>query len=614
MATGTIPSVASPHCLLDQCTVMVATHLDLVESFVGLPSLIGERIFCAGCHTERFKSDVEYSTQAVTLFADAYGEEFLSSLSVSGEHLGLNYCLEQILLFTDLVQLDLSNCGLGDDHEMLIQFQHLHRLEVLSLRGNAVTNSGIQKMTVPYRMFSRGPAGLQMIDLRGNEEISKQSLKYLTKFVFLDTVLFSNLSVDKSKTYGCWMLTEEKVDMDICTEGWAKVLIDRWMLDAREKSVKIKPKPKTGAFSIRKYPLPETSSLLSTGHVAGNQEYCDVMAKRLKVVGIKAASRNEVDKLHSSKTCTNFQQSTMKCDREQMEDLYKVYGENQNIEDDKSLMKRLELCDSDRLNTDKPLGSAFSKSGKGKERTFKGFSIKTEKQREKENKIHTLKTDPFKRNSHVDFMFKKETSSNRDLGINENTSVKTTERNNIKISKYFTGAQSVACKKVKVCGDLSENQSNGSIQSVNYNSHSSNNMVDTSMSSVNTNSVPAVDSVSVPAVDSVSVPAVDSVSVPAVDSVSVPAVDSVSVPAVDSVLAMNAIPVNAKSRKRKRIVIKKNPDAGSIFNCETNEFDINNEKMNSESIYVDQRDLNKDNQQKRKRFKSSLLDSLDVCI
>lgn len=48
-------------------------------------------------------------------------------LILTGEHLGLNYCLEQILLCKDLVQLDLSDCGLGDEHEMLAQIQHLHR-------------------------------------------------------------------------------------------------------------------------------------------------------------------------------------------------------------------------------------------------------------------------------------------------------------------------------------------------------------------------------------------------------------------------------------------------------------------------------------------------------
>ena len=76
----------SPQSLLNQCTDLVATHLDLVESFVGLPSLIGQKIFNAGCHRDRFKFDVEYSTQAVRLFTDAYEEQFLSSLSVSGKY------------------------------------------------------------------------------------------------------------------------------------------------------------------------------------------------------------------------------------------------------------------------------------------------------------------------------------------------------------------------------------------------------------------------------------------------------------------------------------------------------------------------------------------------
>ena len=44
-----------------------------------------------------------------------------------GEHLCLNYHLDELLLFHDLTALDVSRCGLGDDHEILANIANLQR-------------------------------------------------------------------------------------------------------------------------------------------------------------------------------------------------------------------------------------------------------------------------------------------------------------------------------------------------------------------------------------------------------------------------------------------------------------------------------------------------------
>lgn len=75
---------SQPFSLFETCVGLVARNLDLVESFCGFPALIGEKIFKAGRETERFMHDVHYMTAALRLFADAFEDELLSSLSVIG--------------------------------------------------------------------------------------------------------------------------------------------------------------------------------------------------------------------------------------------------------------------------------------------------------------------------------------------------------------------------------------------------------------------------------------------------------------------------------------------------------------------------------------------------
>ncbi|XP_060555483.1 uncharacterized protein LOC132716264 [Ruditapes philippinarum] len=588
-----VANISRPQSLLDQCTEMVATHLDQVESFVGLPSLIGERIFNAGCNRERFKLDVEYSTQAVRLFTDAYEEQFLSSLSVSGEHLGLNYCLEQILLFRDLVKLDMSYCGLGDDHEMLTQFQNLNRLEVFSLRGNVITNTGIQKMTAPYRMFNRGPTCLQILDLRDNKQISKMCLKYLTKFDLLNTVMFSELQQEKSKTYGCWTLVEEKLEINIDTVGWAKVLIDRWMLQARQKSVKSKPKPKTGAFSIRKC-IPQTvTDVLTSSHDAGNQQYCDVIARRITVLGNNTFSRNKADvnhnrfsREHVSPECSNDS------DREKVVNLYEVYGKVDNIYKEKPTLQILNECNGDQKCSEKSVGQSVRHSRNGRQRSSDHITLKSSK----DCLISSGNANPFKMDSYIGVDGKTKTTCEgkvhskvndiRVKGHNLRThghtqkvkgsdiriksSVKKVDQTNIKISRFFTSTQTVQCNEVKPqCDDQFKDHK----QCVTNDNQS--NFTPTSNTSQG---------------------------------------DADSVLQGDSALRQNINPSVTKSRKRKRIVIKHNPGLKSSFSSETEAFSFDDENKENPDNKKEDKELNNESLQKTKKFKSSLMQSLDKCF
>ncbi|KAL4236487.1 Leucine rich repeat containing 42 [Mactra antiquata] len=314
-----------PISLFKQCINLVADHLDLVESFYGLPSLIGEKIFHISYKTDRFIKDVQYSTLAVKLFTEAYGEEFLSKLNVSGDHLGLNYCLEQILLFTELTQLDVSECGLGDDHEIISQFQHLHKLEIFSLQDNVISNYGIQKMTAPYRMFTRGPVRLKHIDLSGNVDTSEQSLKYLEKFLCLKTVIYTCKETSiQCRKHRCWTLTKKDFYTPfVSTEGWAKVLIERWMEEAsvKSRSVTCKPKPTSGLFSIKKPHNYQEIGKQPSSNCSNNdvgRSTCNIVAERIEKSCIDD-DKSKVNIVQSNSTTEDDQS-----DLEQMLSLYKT--------------------------------------------------------------------------------------------------------------------------------------------------------------------------------------------------------------------------------------------------------------------------------------------------
>ena len=117
----------TPVSLFQMCIQLVAKNIDLVDSFHGFPSLIGEKIFKCAISDERFKTDSDYETLSLSLFTEGFKEEVLSELNVSKQYLGLNYYIENFLMFRDLTELDVSYCGLGDHHEILVHISTLKR-------------------------------------------------------------------------------------------------------------------------------------------------------------------------------------------------------------------------------------------------------------------------------------------------------------------------------------------------------------------------------------------------------------------------------------------------------------------------------------------------------
>ncbi|XP_024914391.1 leucine-rich repeat-containing protein 42 isoform X2 [Cynoglossus semilaevis] len=157
----------------------VADNIHHVDSLVGFPEQIGDKLFAAA-EENRVFSNPDISCKALQLFSDAYGHMVLESLCLRNRFPLLHEKMDEIKTFHGLKCLDLFGCRLGDDHEM---FQHLTstslaNLTHLAIGGNNLSDVGLQRLTAPIRIMKKGLGGLQLLDISHNP-ISEKALRYL---------------------------------------------------------------------------------------------------------------------------------------------------------------------------------------------------------------------------------------------------------------------------------------------------------------------------------------------------------------------------------------------------------------------------------------------------
>lgn len=123
--------VINPTSLLKLCINYVAKHLELVESLVDFPEIIGELIFRAAESNCRFHfhgDEYHDCLNRLKLFTEAYRDTILSKLSLSGRRSSFRLYKDHIQIFTGLTELELFDCGLVDDDELLPHIgQNLHQ-------------------------------------------------------------------------------------------------------------------------------------------------------------------------------------------------------------------------------------------------------------------------------------------------------------------------------------------------------------------------------------------------------------------------------------------------------------------------------------------------------
>ncbi|XP_030608235.1 leucine-rich repeat-containing protein 42 isoform X2 [Archocentrus centrarchus] len=231
--------------LFDITLLFVVENIHHVDSLVGFPEQIGDKLFVAAEETRVFLNP-DISSKALQLFSDAYGDMVLGSLCLRNRFPLLHERMNEIKTFHSLKSLDLFGCKLGDNHEL---FQHLTSTSLASLiqlfiGSNSLSDAGLQRLTAPIRMMHKGLDCLQLLDVSYNN-ISERALGYLTclpKLANLD-VSGTSLKLGTGLKTTIWKLlglsySEKPLDTfdhSRCkTEGWAEQVVNQWEMNSSQ--------------------------------------------------------------------------------------------------------------------------------------------------------------------------------------------------------------------------------------------------------------------------------------------------------------------------------------------------------------------------------------------
>ncbi|XP_030015671.1 leucine-rich repeat-containing protein 42 [Sphaeramia orbicularis] len=225
--------------LFDITLTFVAGNIQHVDSLVGFPEQIGDRLFAAAEENRTFLNP-DISSKALQLFSEAYGEMVLESLCLRNRFPLFHERLNEIKTFHGLKSLDLFGCRLGDDHEI---FQHLTSNPLASLNrlfigGNSLSDIGLQRLTAPIRMMRKGLDCLKSLDVSYNP-VTERAFRYLTCLPKLEKLDVSGTGMKLGPGLKRVMqdllglIYSEKpldtFDHSKCkTEGWAEQVVNQW--------------------------------------------------------------------------------------------------------------------------------------------------------------------------------------------------------------------------------------------------------------------------------------------------------------------------------------------------------------------------------------------------
>jgi hypothetical protein len=219
--------------LFDCCLNFVTVHLDLVDSFEGFPEDVAAHIWQRGLDNATCELNV-------SAFCQAFPDVFLPKCKIDSALLLDTYDALFPQLLANVVELDLSDCKLGDDHEIIAALHEFASLRVLSLKSNALGAAGFRNLVSPTLVKKRAFKKLDYLDLRDNDTDRKSFRRVLSALAGLRRIVVSCEEIELEvicETMGefdfCKMTRPHMVKVE--TSGWAGALIDSWSERLAEK-------------------------------------------------------------------------------------------------------------------------------------------------------------------------------------------------------------------------------------------------------------------------------------------------------------------------------------------------------------------------------------------
>ncbi|XP_015283191.1 PREDICTED: leucine-rich repeat-containing protein 42 isoform X2 [Gekko japonicus] len=173
----------------------IADNIHHVDSLIGFPEQIGEKLFYAADARQKF-TEPRTGLRALQKFTDAYGSLVLQIL-----------CLK-------------------------------NSLTRLLLKDNCLSDAGLRRMTAPVRVMKRGLENLSLLDLSCNPGITNKGIGFLLSFKklnYLDLsgtgiedmmVVIQRIQIQIGLVYSEVPLKE--FDHNCKTEGWAEHTVLQW--------------------------------------------------------------------------------------------------------------------------------------------------------------------------------------------------------------------------------------------------------------------------------------------------------------------------------------------------------------------------------------------------
>lgn len=235
-----VPSCCDIPSLFDLCMNYVSTNVHNIDSLVGFPAMIAEKIFAAAVNRRVLQTFTDDECASVIrMFDRAYHSSLLEELIVKSLAI-LDQHMESFSAFSHIRKLDVSGCMLGDNHDYLLHIGHLALLDNLILQNTAVSDDGLRKLTTPARVFGKGPTQLVQLDVSYNPGISCRCGKYLQIFKQLKTLNVTATAVKLSDVSEltsslnlvlCDTKSSASVEMkcsNVGNVGWAAEIVDDW--------------------------------------------------------------------------------------------------------------------------------------------------------------------------------------------------------------------------------------------------------------------------------------------------------------------------------------------------------------------------------------------------
>ncbi|GFO39094.1 leucine rich repeat containing 42 [Plakobranchus ocellatus] len=237
-----------PEPLFVQCLNFICENLKCLDSLIGFPESIGQKIFSAAFYCQHHPSHkgTLSKTKAgddfrntLQVFFLAYGScGILQSLSVRDDPLFLSDTIDDCWwLYQFVSHLDLAFCGLGDNHDILpLLLGSTNHLQTLILKGNSLSDEGVRKLTLKQRMFIGKASTLEVLDLSENVGVTVKSLRFSKCLINL-VVLNASLTGISTETWrrqdsvNRWRILPRDYESSTgcgCIRSWLNVVTSGW--------------------------------------------------------------------------------------------------------------------------------------------------------------------------------------------------------------------------------------------------------------------------------------------------------------------------------------------------------------------------------------------------